>query len=206
MNSLSAFTSEADEAPSTEWPRQTWPVNPAAVVIPAPARPFAVPNRRGPLGPAVFLAIPVFALTAIGAPLYYVYASPVRRGLWLPPVERLFKPVTPSEVPSLYLPPIEPAPAETRPRNPPALRARRTTAAPGVSAGAASGLLFVNARPWADVWVDGLSAGTTPLANLRVSVGTHEVVWKHPHLGERRQRVTVTAESPTRIGMNLQTP
>jgi hypothetical protein len=67
-------------------------------------------------------------------------------------------------------------------------------------------LLFVNARPWADVWIDGQPAGTTPLANLRVTLGAHEIVWKHPHLGERRQQVTVTRESPTRIGMNLQVP
>jgi hypothetical protein len=34
-------------------------------------------------------------------------------------------------------------------------------------------LLNVNARPWANVWLDGRAVGETPLANLRVPVGEH---------------------------------
>jgi len=66
-----------------------------------------------------------------------------------------------------------------------------------------SGRLSVNAVPWADVSIDGSSVGTTPLGELSVSIGTHEVVFRHPQLGERRQTVTVKAQSPTRIGIDL---
>jgi hypothetical protein len=64
------------------------------------------------------------------------------------------------------------------------------------------GSLSVNALPWADVWVDGKPVGTTPLGNLVVPVGTHELVWRHPQFGERRQIVIVSATVPTRIGID----
>ena len=38
----------------------------------------------------------------------------------------------------------------------------------------------VNARPWADVFVDGKSVGQTPIGNLSLAIGTYEVVFRHP--------------------------
>jgi eukaryotic-like serine/threonine-protein kinase len=66
-----------------------------------------------------------------------------------------------------------------------------------------NGSLSINAVPWADVTVDGRGVGTTPIGALSVSVGPHEVVWKHPQFGERRQTIKVTAGGPTRAGMDL---
>jgi eukaryotic-like serine/threonine-protein kinase len=66
-----------------------------------------------------------------------------------------------------------------------------------------NGSLSINAVPWAEVSVDGRGLGTTPIANVSVPVGTHEIVWKHPGLGERRQSVTVTAKAPVRIAMDF---
>lgn len=66
-----------------------------------------------------------------------------------------------------------------------------------------SGKLAVNAVPWADVFMDGASLGTTPLGELAVPIGTHELVFRHPQLGERRQTVTVKAQTPTRVGIDL---
>jgi hypothetical protein len=65
------------------------------------------------------------------------------------------------------------------------------------------GRMSINAVPWADVTIDGLSVGTTPLGELSVALGTHEVVFRHPQLGERRQTVTVKAQTPTRLGIDL---
>lgn len=65
------------------------------------------------------------------------------------------------------------------------------------------GSLSVNALPWADVTIDGRAVGQTPLANLTLPIGPHDVVWRHPQLGERRQRVTVTAQTPARVGVNF---
>lgn len=66
-----------------------------------------------------------------------------------------------------------------------------------------NGSLSINALPWAEVSVDGQSVGTTPLANLVVPIGSHEVVWLHPQLGERRQTVAVTAQAPARVGVDF---
>jgi PEGA domain len=65
------------------------------------------------------------------------------------------------------------------------------------------GRVSINALPWAEVWIDNRPLGSTPLANIAVPIGMHEVVWRHPQLGERRQSVRVTAETPTRVGMDL---
>jgi hypothetical protein len=65
-----------------------------------------------------------------------------------------------------------------------------------------NGSLSLNALPWADVWLDGKPVGTTPLGNLPVTVGSHEVTWRHPQFGERRQTVSVGATTPVRIGID----
>jgi hypothetical protein len=61
----------------------------------------------------------------------------------------------------------------------------------------------VNARPWADVTMDGSSLGQTPIASVLMTVGTHELIFRHPQYGERRQTVTVTANGPNRIAVDL---
>jgi PEGA domain len=61
----------------------------------------------------------------------------------------------------------------------------------------------VNARPWADVTLDGNSVGQTPISNLIVTVGTHDLVFRHPQFAERRQTVVVTAKGPNRIAADL---
>ena len=66
-----------------------------------------------------------------------------------------------------------------------------------------TGLLSINAVPWANVWVDGGEIGTTPLANIPLSIGSHEVMWRHPQMGERRRTIVITARTPTRIGMDF---
>lgn len=66
-----------------------------------------------------------------------------------------------------------------------------------------NGVLSINALPWAEVWVDGERVGHTPIGNLSRPIGTHDVVLRHPQLGERRERVTITAQQPTRLGVDL---
>lgn len=45
--------------------------------------------------------------------------------------------------------------------------------------------LNLNASPWADVWVDGVFVGQTPMGNFRLRAGRHQVRFSHPELGER---------------------
>jgi hypothetical protein len=66
-----------------------------------------------------------------------------------------------------------------------------------------TGYLSLNALPWAEVWVDGNAVGTTPLADLSLPIGAHEVLYRHPILGDRRQLVTVKAKTPARAGVDF---
>jgi hypothetical protein len=69
-----------------------------------------------------------------------------------------------------------------------------------------NGTIAVNALPWAEVWVDGDKVGETPIGNLEIAVGSHDVVFRHPDLGERQQTVIVTAAIPARISVDLRKP
>jgi hypothetical protein len=64
-------------------------------------------------------------------------------------------------------------------------------------------MLSANARPWADVWLDGNSVGQTPISNLAVPIGTHQVLFRHPQLGERRENVVVNAKGPNRVAADF---
>jgi hypothetical protein len=64
-------------------------------------------------------------------------------------------------------------------------------------------VLNLNARPWADVFIDGKSVGQTPIGNLPLAIGTYDVVFRHPEFGERRQTVTLTTRSANRVAVDL---
>jgi hypothetical protein len=66
-----------------------------------------------------------------------------------------------------------------------------------------NGSVSINALPWAEVTIDGKPAGPTPLGNLSVPIGTHEIVWRHPQLGERKRVVSVAARTPLRVGTDF---
>jgi hypothetical protein len=65
------------------------------------------------------------------------------------------------------------------------------------------GTLNVNATPWAEVWIDGKQVGETPIGNLSIAAGPHEVVFKHPELGEKQHAVVVSASGITRLSIDL---
>jgi hypothetical protein len=67
----------------------------------------------------------------------------------------------------------------------------------------ATGTLSVNAQPWGEVWIDGTRIGETPIGNLPLPIGNHELVIRHPQLGERRRTVAVSANVPARVGIDL---
>ena len=63
--------------------------------------------------------------------------------------------------------------------------------------------MALNAVPWAEVWVDGERAGETPIGSVQVSIGPHEVVFRHPELGERRVITTVTLAGPAKVSVDM---
>ncbi len=66
-----------------------------------------------------------------------------------------------------------------------------------------NGTLSINATPWADVSLDGQPIGSTPIGNLSVRIGPHELIYRHPQFGERRQTVIVKADTPVRASVDL---
>ena len=65
------------------------------------------------------------------------------------------------------------------------------------------GTVNINATPWAEVWLDGKDLGETPLGNVQIPIGSRELVFRHPDLGERRATVLVTLKEPARISIDL---
>ena len=65
------------------------------------------------------------------------------------------------------------------------------------------GTININAAPWAEVFVDGRRAGETPIGNLSLPIGPHEILFRHPQLGEKRQAVSVTLNAPVRLSVDM---
>jgi len=82
---------------------------------------------------------------------------------------------------------------------------RTVTVTPGrvtaLSVEAPRGTIVVDAPDGTDVSVDGQPVGTTPVGELPVAIGTREIVFRHPQLGQRRVTVTVGVDVPARVSM-----
>ncbi|MCP4603971.1 MAG: serine/threonine protein kinase [Proteobacteria bacterium] len=69
------------------------------------------------------------------------------------------------------------------------------------------GHLKVYVRPWARVEVDGTDQGTTPIKNLRVRTGPHQVTLINDRLGFRKDiSIRVRPEKTTVINRNIASP
>ena len=100
------------------------------------------------------------------------------------------------ETPSpIAAPPTTTAAVATLPAAPPPPSAPATTPA-------AAGLLVV-VQPWADVAIDGVPRGQTPLARLEVAPGVHQVVLTHPDYRPWVRRVTLEPGQTFRLSVDL---
>lgn len=66
-----------------------------------------------------------------------------------------------------------------------------------------AGTVHLNALPWAEVWIDGRKIGVTPLGNLRLPIGPHEVVFRNPEFPEVTRTVVATLHGPARLSVTL---
>jgi hypothetical protein len=67
-----------------------------------------------------------------------------------------------------------------------------------------NGRISINAGPWADVWIDGSAAGQTPIANLALPIGSHEIIFRNPQFSEQRQTVVVKVDGLARASVKFQ--
>jgi hypothetical protein len=63
--------------------------------------------------------------------------------------------------------------------------------------------MAINAVPWAEVSIDGKVVGVTPLGNVPITLGPHEVVFRHPELGDKKMTTIVKAGAPARLSADL---
>ena len=130
-------------------------------------------------------------------------AAPVQRAPESAPAETPRRPEAPTvtTAPAAHRPRAEPkeAPAPSavrRTKSPPAPKPRAQSApAPRAAAAAGgSGVLRINARPWAEVSIDGRPVGNTPLMNLTLSAGSHRVRLRNPQFAlEKTIKVQIVA-------------
>ena len=73
----------------------------------------------------------------------------------------------------------------------------------GIRIDVPKGSMALNAAPWAEVFVNGDRVGETPIGNVTVPIGVHDVVFRHPELGEQRHSVTVTLNGPARVSVDM---
>ena len=66
-----------------------------------------------------------------------------------------------------------------------------------------NGVVSLNAKPWANVFMDGQSLGETPIGNLSVPIGPHEFMFSNPQLGDQRRAIMVTLREPARVSVDL---
>jgi serine/threonine-protein kinase len=65
------------------------------------------------------------------------------------------------------------------------------------------GFLLVVARPWADVSVDGVPRGQTPLGRFALPPGPHQVLLTHPDYRNYPRRVVIRPGETFRLEVDL---
>lgn len=66
--------------------------------------------------------------------------------------------------------------------------------------------LHLSAIPWAEVFVNDAYVGDTPVTDVTRPLGDHEIVFRHPQLGERRRTVRVTLREAPRVIADMRAP
>ena len=66
-------------------------------------------------------------------------------------------------------------------------------------------MIAVNSSAPAEVWIDGVRVGQTPLVGVTAPVGTHELVVRQSSGEERHSIVTVTAK-PLTVDIDFSKP
>jgi hypothetical protein len=68
------------------------------------------------------------------------------------------------------------------------------------------GTLTLESDAPADVLVDGVKVGTTPISSLAIAIGPHQVNFLNPQLGQLQRLVTVTASEPVKLSVTFKQP
>jgi hypothetical protein len=61
----------------------------------------------------------------------------------------------------------------------------------------------LNAVPWAEVSIDGVASGQTPIANQLLTIGPHEIEFHHPEFGTKKVTIVVSLTEPARVAVDM---
>ena len=168
------------------------------------------------------------AVAGVGAALFFRPAVPLAPPPPTPAPIPSSSPASPFAAPSAEAlkpaigpsPRRAPSPVMTQPvEAPPSPEPAPQAATPGPAAAApaaaaqptpsptpvADGALLVVARPWADVSVDGVPRGQTPLGRIPLPAGSHAVLLTHPDYQPYPRRVTIRPSETLRLTVDLST-
>jgi serine/threonine-protein kinase len=98
---------------------------------------------------------------------------------------------------ALPAPALSPSPATVQVSKPAPRPA--PAAAPAAPAPVAMGRLVVNATPWAELYVDGRSVGNTPVVDLPLKAGTHQLRLVRDGFEPELRTVVVTRGQTLRV-------
>ena len=179
-----------------------WPRAAAVLVLAAGAVAAALALREGrpdPPAPSATLAgTPPLRLVPTPAPATTPrHPTPRAAGSGPGAGRRLFPTPTPPPAPQ---PPGLPATAEPTAAVAPLVAQATPSPTPE-----ADGALLVVAKPWADVSVDGVPRGQTPLGRITLPSGPHAVLLTHPDFQPYPRRVTVRPGETLRLVVDLPT-
>jgi serine/threonine protein kinase len=173
--------------PSSPWP---WRVAPLAISLVILAFAFQLVRSREPE--------PIASdAPSEAAPTPHAQPSPATDA----PTTPAETPIGVSTVPTAETPtrraPARPAPTTTAPI--PATTVEVVVEAPA--------LVRLNARPWADVTIDGRASGVTPLVRVALTPGGHDIVFTNPALGvTRTEHVELVSGEQRDVIVDLRTP
>ncbi len=80
-----------------------------------------------------------------------------------------------------------------------------TAAPPPDAGGAAFGFINANSRPPSNVLIDGKPQGSTPISGVKVSAGSHTVVFKHKDFGVQTRSASVAAGKTATVTVKFDT-
>jgi serine/threonine-protein kinase len=66
-----------------------------------------------------------------------------------------------------------------------------------------SGVANLNATPWAEVWIDGRKVGETPLGRVQLTIGSHDIQFRHPELGDQTRTLVVTTGAVALLSVDM---
>jgi hypothetical protein len=66
-----------------------------------------------------------------------------------------------------------------------------------------SGVANLNATPWAEVWIDGRKVGETPLGRVQLTIGSHDIQFRHPELGDQTRTLVITTGSVALLSVDM---